>query len=851
MNVGGPGESQGLNPELINVSRASSGDVNIEINPAAVSGGSGPSGGSEKKAVSVGQLDYRLDKTVGKIETAITEDGDETRQEVANMAGDLASVSEDMGHIAKDTSETRSVIEKKVVPVLIQTAEDVGAISENLDATSQEVTQILELVKQQNGGNLPPGFVDHLLTKKDLEDAIKQYNVILPPELQSTLGTIQNQTSAIASGVGVLQQGISEVSSAVQESGGTLKRVESTQEAQSGAMIDIGRTQDAQTEMLGRIESALQEIKSRGEELTPEKITEIVKANPGITEAQLQEAIEKSELKVTDLVTRAANAVIQETRQGTATVVREIQDANANLEQRIDNSTMAVVGEIQNASLGTAEKIAEGTAENIAALNKESQVLQDKIDALNQQIATADIANRESLTLQAEESKRQFEALTAQIKALEAQKVISQRADILRNNPGLRELAKKDAIFGLRLGQAIARIEAGEDVDTVVQDVIKDVEEHDPQKIEQRATTNARNVGYPDGSGNTITLGGLETENPALRDKIRASTLDELTKRMLNEDLSPDDVTRTIVDLASSGTIDQAMALDVLNNYRNSSLTKAKELISQYETGVIPSIEQLQKAAELLPPSSLARSMIEQRITQDQELIDWNKSPHTMDEQIAHVVETLPEPQKTIHKNILESAKNQQKLKRETLAKGSKAIEAEENARKQAEIEKTLRKLWIIARVGGPILTLALLGAAGGAGFGAVAGSFGVGVSGFFIGGAIGTGAGVLIGGRYGFEHGFADWRKLNTLSARSEANIAKLRENAGALAGQIDVGELNVSNLVAETAIQQEIQKRGLKSQADIQALTNQMLTQLGASRERQNGIRQATAAIYSMRTA
>ena len=384
-----------------------------------------------------------------------------------------------------------------------------------------------------------------------------------------------------------------------------------------------------------------------------------------------------------------------------------------------------------------------------------------------------------------------------------------------------------------------------------MQDVIKDVEEHDPQKIEQRATTNARNVGNTDGSGNVITLATLEMENPALRDKIRASTLDELTKRMLNEDLSPDDVTRTIVDLASSGAIDQAMALDVLNNYRDRSITRAKELIGQYETGVIPSIEQLQKAAELLPPSSLARSMIEQRITQDQEMINWNKGTHTLDQQIEHSIESLPEPQKTIHKNILESAQNQQELKRATLAAETEAIEAEEKARAQAEFEKTLRKIWIAARIGGPIITLALLGAAGGVGFGAMAGSFGVGASGFLIGGAIGTGAGVLIGGRYGFEHGFADWRKLNTLSARSAANIARLRENAGALSGQIDVGELNVSNLVAETAIQQEIQKRGLRSQADIQALRNQMLTQLGADPAQQKGLRQATAAIFTMRTA
>ena len=190
-----------------------------------------------------------------------------------------------------------------------------------------------------------------------------------------------------------------------------------------------------------------------------------------------------------------------------------------------------------------------------------------------------------------------------------------------------------------------------------MQDVIKDVEEHDPQKIEQRATTNARNVGNTDGSGNVITLATLEMENPALRDKIRASTLDELTKRMLNEDLSPDDVTRTIVDLASSGAIDQAMALDVLNNYRDRSITRAKELIGQYETGVIPSIEQLQKAAELLPPSSLARSMIEQRITQDQEMINWNKGTHTLDQQIEHSIESLPEPQKTIHKNNFQNTK--------------------------------------------------------------------------------------------------------------------------------------------------------------------------------------------------
>ena len=839
MDGKGTGES-GFNPGQSSASLSSAGNVHIEINPPQDSGGSG--GRQENKQVTVRQIDNRLNKQAERIETAISEEGEKTGK-IIDMVQDLADVPVDIDNILENTDTIQNTVENVIAPTVESIAKVADNISETLDTTNANVNEMLELVKQQNGGILPPELAGQLLTKKDLEAAIKRLNVTIPPQFQKTLSIIQNQTSDIATGVSSLQQGVAEVSSTAQETNKALKSVESTQSAQSEAIIDIGRTQGEQTEELDRIESALQEIKSQGGELTPEKIKEIVKANPGITEAQLQQAIEKSELKVTDFITSAAKAAIQETRRGTATVVGEIQDANANLEQRISDSAATVVGEVRNVSLNLESKIAD--------LSQEGQDLKNKIDQLNQQINVAEGEHKKQLIVQAEQSRLQFEALTAQIKALEAQKVTSQRADILRNNPGLRELAKKDAIFGLRLGQAIARIEAGEDVDTVVQDVIKDVEEHDPQKIEQRATTNARNVGYPDGSGNTITLGGLETENPALRDKIRASTLDELTKRMLNEDLSPDDVTRTIVDLASSGAIDQAMALDVLNNYRNSSLTKAKELISQYETGVIPSIEQLQKAAELLPPSSLARSMIEQRITQDQEVIDWNKSPHTMEAQIAHVVETLPEPQKTIHKNILESAQNQQKLKRETLAKESKAIEAEENARKQAEIEKTLRKLWIIARVGGPILTLALLGAAGGAGFGAVAGSFGVGASGFLIGGAIGTGAGVLIGGRYGFEHGFADWRKLNTLSARSAANIAKLRENAGALAGQIDVGELNVSNLVAETAIQQEIQKRGLKSQADIQALRNQMLTQLGADPAQQKGLRQATAAIFSMRTA
>lgn len=711
----GTGESQGLGPEEISASKSTVGNVNVEIN--LTPGSSGPTSGkrSEKNPATVGQLDSRLDKTVGKIETAISEDGGKTRQEVESMVGDLASVSENMGQIAEDTGETRSVLEKKVIPVLVQTAEEVDAISENLDTTSQEVTQILELVKKQNGGILPPELAEELVTKKDLGDAIKKFKIEIPPELQSTL----------------------------QETNDTLKKVESTQDAQSGAIIDIGRTQDEQTETLGRIES-----------------------------------------KITDL-------------------------------------------------------------------SQESQDLKDKIDQLNQQITTAEGENRKQLIAQAEQSRLQFEALTAQIKSLEAQKVVSQRADILRLNPGLREIAKKDAVFGLKLGLAIARIEAGEDVGAVVQDVMKDAKEHDPQEIINRATANAKNVGNMDVSGDLITLAGLETENPELSDTIRATTLDALTTEMLIKDLSPEEVTRTIVDMASSGAIDQAMALDVLNNYRDSSITSARKLIGRYDTGDIPSIEQLQKAAELLPPSSLARSMIEQRISQDQEMIDWNKNPQTMEEQIEHVVETLPEPQKTIHKNILESAQNQQKLKRETLAAETKAIEAEENARKQAEIEKTLRKLWIIARVGGPILTLALLGAAGGVGFGAVAGSLGVGASGVLIGGAIGAGAGVLIGGRYGFEHDFADWRKLNTLSARSTANIAKLRENAGALEGQIDVGELNVANLVAETAIQQEIQKRGLRSQADIQALRNQMLTQLGADSAQQKGLRQATAAIFSMRTA
>jgi len=533
----------------------------------------------------------------------------------------------------------------------------------------------------------------------------------------------------------------------------------------------------------------------------------------GLSAAEIEAARLSGELSETNTHLQETTALATAAEAEATRLGGELTQAN----QRFEASEHTVV-DLQNqiSKLGT---------DHTTEIDELRRQLQD-------QLAIAE-GNRQN----AELARQQAEAKVQQLEALQ------RRSEPLRRMAVLSKLAAEDPHFGLEMQRIIAKLESDETytIDNATADILNSFDENDPKHKEAKINFSVDSIVTSDNP--TGKISEIIAANPAQEAQIRIRAVNTLTQNLMLADEDPAQVQAHINQMVADGFIDARIGQEVGANYQKQSTQTAQELLRQYDKGEIRTAEDLQNYAARYPEHSLVKQLIQERLDQDEEIRDWNSQDHDPDAVIAHAIENIAEPGKTIYKNVLEKANAQQDLEQRSLSSEKAAAEAEADTLKIENFEMRLKQIKIIARFFGPAI---LVGIGLGLGGGALAKISGLGLVGTATLG--GVAAGGLFGtGNYFLGGGFKEWKQLDSKKARAQANVDAAYANVGRMEGAFEMKKFNNLSLFTEVAVQSEVQKRGLRAPDQIQALRSQMLRQVGADPAQQRNFGTAANELFN----
>jgi hypothetical protein len=547
---------------------------------------------------------------------------------------------------------------------------------------------------------------------------------------------------------------------------------------------------------------------------------------------------------------RQTNAAAVAARNEAARLAQELTQTNQRLQQANtlvaahQNEVTRLSGELNQANqrIAQSEQTIKGLQGQINALGTQSNAEVDKLrKELQTQLAIAE-GQRQNEVL----ARQQAEAEVSRLEALQ------KRSEPLRRIAALNSLAASDPHFALEMQRIIAKLESDDTytIDNAYADVLTSFDKNDPKQKEVKLMLEVDHALDISQTLNPGELANLISQNPAQESQIRARAVNTLTQSFIFSDSDPDHILMRLQNMVADGVIDAKMAREVGENYQKQSTQKAQELLRMYDKGEIRTIEDLKQFMSGYPENSLVRTLIQERIDQDEAVQTWNSGTHTDDEVIAHAIENIAEPGKTIYKNVLEKANNQRDLEQESLKSEKAAAEAEADTLKIEKFEMTLKKIKIIAKFFGPAVLIGIgLGMGGGTLIGNLSKFSGAGILGVGLAGGV---AGGLVGGLYGtgdyfLGGGYKEWKQLDSKRARAQANVDAAYANVGRMEGAFEMKKFNNLSLFTEVAVQSEVQKRGLRSPDQIQALRSQMLRQIGADPVQQRGFETAANELFN----